>query len=174
MAYSVEFRTVNLTQILWGAVTWVAVSVVALGRAVGGWQARRAALVTSAVVRGRRRPVCRPSNDGHRRRRVPVSGYPVLLEGRAISALVVGGGRVALRKVRDLLAAGGRVRVIAPSLIDDLVALEGRTKDLTIVRRRFRDGDIDDATLVIAATDDRSVNARVATARARRSTGSSA
>jgi HemX protein len=49
VAYSVEFRTVNLMQILWGAVTWAAVSVVALGRAVGGWQARRAALVTSAT-----------------------------------------------------------------------------------------------------------------------------
>ena len=69
---------------------------------------------------------------------------------------------MALRKARDLLAAGGRVRVVAPSLIDDLVALEGQTENLTIVRRRFRDGDIDEATLVIAATDDRSVNARVA------------
>jgi siroheme synthase-like protein len=97
-----------------------------------------------------------------------VSGYPVLLDGRAINALVVGGGRVALRKVRDILAAGGRVRVIAPSLIEDLALLDGPAQNLTIVRRRFRDGDIDDATLVIAATDDRSVNARVArVARAR-------
>ena len=91
-----------------------------------------------------------------------MSGYPVLLDGRSINALVVGGGRVALRKVRDVIAAGGRVRVVAPSLIDDLVGLQRQTTDLTIVRRRFRDGDIGDATLVIAATDDRSVNARVA------------
>ena len=91
-----------------------------------------------------------------------MSGYPVLLEGRSINALVVGGGRVALRKVRDVIRAGGRVRVVAPSVIGDLVALQRQTADLTIVRRRFREGDIGDATLVIAATDDRSVNARVA------------
>ena len=91
-----------------------------------------------------------------------MSGYPVLLEGRAIRALVVGGGGVALRKVRDLIAAGGRVRVVAPSLVDELVALQRQAQHLTIVRRRFRDDDIGDATLVIAATDDRSVNARVA------------
>jgi siroheme synthase-like protein len=98
-----------------------------------------------------------------------VSGYPVLLDGGAIDALVVGGGRVALRKVRDILAVGGRIRVIAPSLIENLAVLEGREPHLTIVRRRFRDSDIDDATLVIAATDDRSVNARVAkVARAKR------
>jgi siroheme synthase-like protein len=91
-----------------------------------------------------------------------VSGYPVLLDGRSINALVVGGGRVALRKVRDVIAAGGRVRVVAPSLVNDLIALQRETTNLTIVRRRFRDADIGDATLVIAATDDRSVNARVA------------
>jgi ABC-type uncharacterized transport system permease subunit len=47
VAYSVEFHTVNMPQILWGAAAWAALSVIALGRAVGGWQARRAALVTS-------------------------------------------------------------------------------------------------------------------------------
>jgi ABC-type uncharacterized transport system permease subunit len=48
VAYSVEFRTINMPQILWGAAAWAALTVVALGRAVGGWQARRAAVVTSA------------------------------------------------------------------------------------------------------------------------------
>jgi precorrin-2 dehydrogenase / sirohydrochlorin ferrochelatase len=91
-----------------------------------------------------------------------VSGYPVLIDGRGITALVVGGGRVALRKVRDLIAAGARVRVVAPSLIDELAALERQTPNLTILRRQFDEGDIGDATLVIAATDDRPVNARVA------------
>ena len=47
VAYSVEFRTLNLPQLLWGMAAWAALSVIALGRAIGGWQARRAALVTS-------------------------------------------------------------------------------------------------------------------------------
>jgi ABC-type uncharacterized transport system permease subunit len=48
VAYSVEFQTVNMPQILWGLAAWAALSVIALGRAVGGWQARRAAVVTAA------------------------------------------------------------------------------------------------------------------------------
>jgi ABC-type uncharacterized transport system permease subunit len=48
IAYSIAFRTVNMPQILWGAAAWMALTVIALGRALGGWQARRAAVVTSA------------------------------------------------------------------------------------------------------------------------------
>jgi precorrin-2 dehydrogenase/sirohydrochlorin ferrochelatase len=91
-----------------------------------------------------------------------VSGYPVLLEGRAISALVIGGGRVALRKVRALLATGATVRVVAPTIMDELRALREREPRLTIERRRFEDDDVRYATLVIAATDDRATNARAA------------
>lgn len=86
----------------------------------------------------------------------------MLIDGRAITALVVGGGAVALRKVRTLLAAGARVRVIAPATEDELTALLEHEPSLTIEERPFDDGDIADANLVIAATDDRSTNARVA------------
>lgn len=91
-----------------------------------------------------------------------MSGYPVLVDGRAITALVVGGGTVASRKVRALLAAGARVRVVAPAVADELRALAARDANLTIETRRFRDEDVRDATLVLAATDDRNTNARVA------------
>ena len=91
-----------------------------------------------------------------------MSGYPVLLEGGAVTALVVGGGRVASRKVRALLGSGARVRVVAPSVSEELRALAGNEHDLSIEQRRFRDDDIRDATLVFAATDDRATNARVA------------
>ena len=47
VAYSVEFRTINLPQILWGAAAWAALSGIALGRTLGGWQARRAAIATT-------------------------------------------------------------------------------------------------------------------------------
>lgn len=91
-----------------------------------------------------------------------MSGYPVLLDGGAISALVVGGGRVSLRKVLALLATGANVRVVAPAIIDELQLLSRREARLTIERRHFEDEDIEDATLVITATDDRTTNARVA------------
>ena len=91
-----------------------------------------------------------------------MSGYPVLIEGRAISALIVGGGRVALRKARALLASGASVRVVAPTIIEALQALREREPRLTIEQRRFESDDVRKVTLVIAATNDRTTNADVA------------
>ena len=49
IAYSFAYRETNLPQILWGTGAWIGVSGVALGRVLGGWQARRAALYSSAA-----------------------------------------------------------------------------------------------------------------------------
>jgi precorrin-2 dehydrogenase/sirohydrochlorin ferrochelatase len=88
-----------------------------------------------------------------------------MLDGAQLRALVVGGGGVATRKVRSLLAAGATVRVVAPAVAAGLAALEredavrGR---LRVERRAYESGDVGDALLVVAATDARDVNARVA------------
>jgi uroporphyrin-III C-methyltransferase/precorrin-2 dehydrogenase/sirohydrochlorin ferrochelatase len=71
--------------------------------------------------------------------------------------VVVGGGRVALRRAQALLAAGALVHVIAPR-VDP--ALAGPA--VTVSRRGYRDGDLAGAWLAHAATDDPAVNARVA------------
>ncbi|RFU40597.1 uroporphyrinogen-III C-methyltransferase [Actinomadura logoneensis] len=81
------------------------------------------------------------------------------LGGRRV--LVVGGGRVAQRRVPALLAAGADVTVIAPEItpaLDDLVA-DGR---ITWTARPFETGDCDGVWLVQAVTDDPKVNAAVA------------
>ena len=85
----------------------------------------------------------------------------MLLDGHAISVLVVGGGRVALRKVRALVATGASVRVVAAHVVDELMALATREPRLTIECRPFEDDDVQQATLIIAATDDRTTNARI-------------
>jgi precorrin-2 dehydrogenase/sirohydrochlorin ferrochelatase len=83
--------------------------------------------------------------------------YPVnlVLDGRP--CLVVGGGRIALRKVEGLLACGAQVRVVAPRIDPDLRAVAGVTVD----ERPWRPDDMAGAWLVIAATDDPAVNAAV-------------
>ena len=91
-----------------------------------------------------------------------MSAYPLMLDGARLEALVVGGGAVATRKVRGLLDAGARVRVVAPEVSDDLAALEGAGQGLTVERRAYATGDAGRAQLVIAATDRREVNALVA------------
>lgn len=47
VTYSLAYRELNLPQLVWGTGAWVAVSFVAIGRVMRGWQARRAALFSS-------------------------------------------------------------------------------------------------------------------------------
>ncbi|WP_188192243.1 uroporphyrinogen-III C-methyltransferase [Nonomuraea sp. SYSU D8015] len=81
------------------------------------------------------------------------------LSGRRV--LVVGGGRVAQRRVPALLEAGAEVTVVSPSVtpaLDDLIAA-GR---VTWHARPYEVGDCDGAWLVQACTSDRSVNTAIA------------
>ena len=83
--------------------------------------------------------------------------YPLMLDLTGRRAVIVGGGRVALRRAQALLTAGALVRVIAPRVDPALTGLE-----LTVSRREYRDGDLAGAWLAHAATNDPAVNARVA------------
>jgi siroheme synthase-like protein len=81
--------------------------------------------------------------------------YPVVLQLQDVAVLVVGGGPVAARKVEGLLAAGARVTVVAPEIDPSVV---GATR---VERRPYRRGDIDGHRLVVTATGDQDVDARV-------------
>jgi uroporphyrin-III C-methyltransferase/precorrin-2 dehydrogenase/sirohydrochlorin ferrochelatase len=76
--------------------------------------------------------------------------------------LVVGGGIIAARVIALLLKAGTRVTVVSPWLAPALleVAREGR---LAWWPREYAPGDVSSFSLVVAATDDADVNARVLT-----------
>ncbi|WP_246022803.1 siroheme synthase CysG [Cognatilysobacter terrigena] len=89
--------------------------------------------------------------------------FPLFLHLRGRRVLVVGGGLVARRKIAALLDAGANVRVGAPELIDAVQTLvdAGRVEH---VRGTFDTAWLDDAWLVVAATDDASVNRAVADA----------
>ena len=89
-----------------------------------------------------------------------VEGYPVVLCLRGRRCLLVGGGKVARRKVERLLAAGAAVTVIAPSLSPDLQVLWERG-EITWERRSYREGDIQGFFLVFAASSDPLVNRKV-------------
>ncbi|TVR99792.1 MAG: uroporphyrinogen-III C-methyltransferase [Rhodospirillales bacterium] len=92
--------------------------------------------------------------------------FPVFLEVEGRTAVVVGGGETAARKVRLLRAAGAAVRVIAPSVTDELASLE-RAGEVTLIRRLFHATDVADAALVISATARQDVDAAVAAAAGR-------
>ncbi len=86
--------------------------------------------------------------------------YPVMLDVSRLAVLVVGGGEVALRKVRGLVDAGARPDVVAPQLHPELrgvVEQHGLRWD----QRAFAKGDTDGYALVFAATNSAEVNAKV-------------
>jgi precorrin-2 dehydrogenase len=82
--------------------------------------------------------------------------YPIFLDLKDRAVLVVGAGKVALRKAKGLLEAGARVTVVAPDWEAEFDSLPVR-----IVPRRFRASDLGGMMLVFAATDDRLANHRI-------------
>jgi siroheme synthase-like protein len=87
---------------------------------------------------------------------VDLRHYPIFLDLRDVPVLVVGAGKVALRKTRGLVEAGARVTVVAPQREPEFASLPVR-----FLPRRFRIVDLTGARLVFAATDDRRTNRRI-------------
>jgi uroporphyrin-III C-methyltransferase/precorrin-2 dehydrogenase/sirohydrochlorin ferrochelatase len=86
--------------------------------------------------------------------------FPIFLDLENRDCLVVGGGRIAARKVSLLLRAGANVQVIAPDLCDELRQLADNQR-IIHRQREFDDADINGKVLVIAATDRQDINRRV-------------
>ena len=82
--------------------------------------------------------------------------YPIFLDLKDRPVLVVGAGKVGLRKAKGLLEAGARVTVVSPEWEPEFAELPVR-----LVPRRFRASDLAGCMLVFAATDDRLANHRI-------------
>lgn len=94
--------------------------------------------------------------------------FPVFLNIKNQPCLVVGGGEVAERKIGLLRQAGAKVSVVSPELSPALAA-DAKQGHITHICAKFSPEHLGDVVLVIAATDDRTVNEEIsATARARR------
>jgi len=91
--------------------------------------------------------------------------YPVMLDGTALDALIVGGGDVAARKAEALIASGARVHLIGSRIGARCRVLAGHPR-VTVEARALDRGDIAReiaaAMLVVAATDDPELNAAIA------------
>jgi siroheme synthase-like protein len=90
-------------------------------------------------------------------------GLMIDVQPSAGVALVVGGGRVAARKVGGLVDAGFAVEVVAPAVSEAIGSYPG----VVITRRRFEPADVAGHALLFACTNDPAVNA-IAVAAARR------
>lgn len=84
--------------------------------------------------------------------------YPVNLKIEGRSCVIVGGGKVAVRKAASLLECGAKVKVVSPALDAEFDVLRG---EIEHVDRPYRRGDLQEAFLAIAATDDDETNRAV-------------
>jgi uroporphyrin-III C-methyltransferase/precorrin-2 dehydrogenase/sirohydrochlorin ferrochelatase len=97
--------------------------------------------------------------------------FPIFLDIRNRTCLVVGGGIVAARKTESLLRAGARVVIVAPLLCPELhVRLSERSLKGRITHRTevFSPQHLEGAVLVVAATDSAEVNHEVSQAAGQR------
>ncbi len=83
----------------------------------------------------------------------------LLIAGRR--CVVVGGGPIATRKVRDLLDAGAHVHIVSPKITDQLHAWVQNDGRVSWRCGTFEPGDLAQARLVITATANRAVDAHV-------------
>jgi precorrin-2 dehydrogenase/sirohydrochlorin ferrochelatase len=86
--------------------------------------------------------------------------YPVFLTLKGKRAVVVGGGKVAERKIMSLMKVGACIKVISPYLTKRLEK-ERKKGTITHLSRYYKKGDLKNAFLVIAATSSPDINRRV-------------
>jgi len=87
--------------------------------------------------------------------------YPILLHIQSRKCLVVGGGQVALRKVKTLLEHNANVEVVSPTFCPELNQL-ATDKAIRAIPRDYKSEDLQHAFIAIAATDNVKTNELVA------------
>jgi precorrin-2 dehydrogenase len=86
--------------------------------------------------------------------------YPVFLNLKGKKTVVIGGGKVAGRKILALLKAGANITIISP-IITKRIEREKQKGSLKHIPRQYRKSDVKNAFLVIAATDSEEINKKV-------------
>jgi siroheme synthase-like protein len=87
--------------------------------------------------------------------------YPIFLNIRGRNCVVIGGGDVALRKVKALLDCGAKVTLISPKPHPEVVKLFKR-RAIHLIQRRYEKEDLDGTVIAFACTDVKKVNRKVA------------
>ena len=87
--------------------------------------------------------------------------YPIFIKLENISCCVIGGGTVALRKVKSLLKSRARITVLSPDLCLPLLLLK-KKKLFKYSKNRYQKKFLKGKFVVIAATNDDKVNKRIA------------
>lgn len=77
--------------------------------------------------------------------------FPLFIDLNGKNAVIIGGGKIALRRAGVLLSFGAKVTIIAPEC-------EAVPEGAVFYQRRYQQGDLADAFIAVAATNDREIN----------------
>ena len=80
-----------------------------------------------------------------------MSYFPFFREIEGEKCLVIGGGKVAARKISRLKGFGVKIKVVAPSIVSDIATMAQVCDNISVERRIFTPQDIENADFVIAA-----------------------
>lgn len=90
--------------------------------------------------------------------------FPMFVDINDADCLIVGGGKVALRKVQVLLDFGANVFLVAKEISDDILEIAKDNKCLRIENRAFVFSDLDEKAVVVVATNDNDLNSEISIA----------
>lgn len=83
--------------------------------------------------------------------------YPMMVDISRRKVVVVGGGKIATRKLRELIRCGAQPTVVAPAVSPEIQKWAEGGQAL-LVRRTYQSGDFDGATFIFICTDDPATN----------------
>ncbi|MBO0441885.1 precorrin-2 dehydrogenase/sirohydrochlorin ferrochelatase family protein [Candidatus Enterococcus ikei] len=83
--------------------------------------------------------------------------YPVMLELTEKKIVIIGGGKIALRKALGILKKGAQLTVVAPNFLPEFTELDGVKKITAMYKAEY----IQDAHLIFACTDSKIVNQQI-------------
>lgn len=87
--------------------------------------------------------------------------FPFMIDIFDKNCLVVGGGTIALHKVKILLGFEVNITVVAEKFDEMFLELEGEQKRLSLLNREFLDKDIEEMDFVVAATNQEALNQHI-------------
>ncbi|WP_061809233.1 precorrin-2 dehydrogenase/sirohydrochlorin ferrochelatase family protein [Rossellomorea vietnamensis] len=85
---------------------------------------------------------------------------PIMIDVKDKQVTIIGGGKVALRKLSVFLEQGANITIISPEVVDEIRVLH-EEKRIVWIKREMLPDDVNKAFIVIAATNKRSVNEQV-------------
>ncbi len=84
--------------------------------------------------------------------------YPVFINLKDVNIVFVGGGRIARRKMMNVLGQGANVTVVAPQIIDEIKEIARNSSEVKLIEKPFKLDYVLNATLVFVVSDNEEVN----------------